>query len=178
MKIVLVNFVCILSENDQELFIRERHIWAIKYHNLDIVICIYSLFLEFLLCNKRSLLCKATFTPSIITRAWSSLDTHGSLVVIWWLCISSSGETRKFDFLSQIWPWGSRSITPQNNRDRNQVVVHLWYKFGNPSLNRSWVIARTSKWLTHRHTHTQTEATTIPEGQNWSRVKMQNSFYV
>ena len=39
---------------------------------------------------------------------WSSLGTHGSLVVIWWLCISSSGETRKFDFLSQIWPGRSK----------------------------------------------------------------------
>ena len=29
---------------------------------------------------------------------WSSLCTHGSLVVIWWLCISSSGETKKLDF--------------------------------------------------------------------------------
>ena len=29
---------------------------------------------------------------------WSSLGTHGSLVVIWWLYISSSGETRKFAF--------------------------------------------------------------------------------
>ena len=29
---------------------------------------------------------------------WSSLGTYGSLVVIWWLCISSSGEARKFDF--------------------------------------------------------------------------------
>ena len=44
---------------------------------------------------------------------WSSLGTHGSLVVIWWLCISSSGETRKFDFLSQIWPWRSQSIAPK-----------------------------------------------------------------
>ena len=25
---------------------------------------------------------------------WSSLGTHDSVVVIWWLCISSSGETR------------------------------------------------------------------------------------
>ena len=43
---------------------------------------------------------------------WSSLGTHRSLVVIWWLCISNSGEARKFDFLSQIWPWRSRSIAP------------------------------------------------------------------
>ena len=44
---------------------------------------------------------------------WSSLGTKGSLlVVLWWLCISSSGEARKFDFLSQIWPWMSTSIAP------------------------------------------------------------------
>ena len=29
--------------------------------------------------------------------SWSSLGTHASLVVMWWLCISSSGETWKFD---------------------------------------------------------------------------------
>ena len=34
-------------------------------------------------------------------------------MVIWWLCISSSGKTKKFDFLSQIWPWRSRSIATQ-----------------------------------------------------------------
>ena len=31
---------------------------------------------------------------------WSSRGTHGSLVVILWLCISSSGEARKFKSLS------------------------------------------------------------------------------
>ena len=61
---------------------------------------------------------------------WSNLDTHGSLVVTWWLCISSGGEARKFDFLSQIWPWRSRSIATQNNRDLNQCILHLWSKFG------------------------------------------------
>ena len=68
----------------------------------------------------------------------SSLGTHGSLVVIWCLCISSSGEARKFDFLSQIWPWRSRSIAPQNNKDHNQRILHLWSKFGDPSLN-AWM---------------------------------------
>ena len=32
----------------------------------------------------------------------SSLGTHGSLVVKWWLCISSGGETRKFDLESNL----------------------------------------------------------------------------
>ena len=51
---------------------------------------------------------------------------------------------------------------PPNNRDLNQGLLHLWSKFGDPSLNGSQVIARTSKWLTHRqtdrHTHTHTDA--------------------
>ena len=107
---------------------------------------------------------------------WSRLGTHSSVVVIWWLWISSSGETRKFDFLNQIWPWRSRWNVTLNNRDLNQAIFHLWSKFGDPSLNGSWVITQTSMWLTHRlththgHTHTQTQAMTIPEGQNWPRV--------
>ena len=47
---------------------------------------------------------------------------------------------------------------PQNNRDLNQGLLHLWFKFGDPSLNWSQVIARTSKWLLHTQTHTQTDA--------------------
>ena len=52
-----------------------------------------------------------------------------------------------------------------------KVLCIFGSKFGNPSWNGSWDIARTSKWLMHRHTHRQTQATTIPEGQNWPRVK-------
>ena len=54
----------------------------------------------------------------------------------------------------------SMSITPQNNRDLNLVVLCLWSKFGDPTLNGSRVIARTSKWLTHRLTHTHTHTDT------------------
>ena len=56
--------------------------------------------------------------------------------------------------------------------------MHLLSKFGGSSLNAWWVVARTSSGLTdthtdgHTHTHRQTQATTIPEGQNWPRVKM------
>ena len=141
---------------------------------------------------------------------WSSQSTHGFLVVIWWLCISGSGETGKFDFSSwiwpwrarsialqnyrdlnrcilnlwskfgilarmcdelwcrkwvkfclwpYIWPWKSRSIAPQNNRYLNQVVLHLWFKFGDPSLNGSRELSREqasdwhTDWHTHGHTH-------------------------
>ena len=37
------------------------------------------------------------------------------------------------------------------------VLLHLWSKFGDPSLNGSRGIARTSKWLIHTHTDTQTD---------------------
>ena len=88
----------------------------------------------------------------------------------WWLFARTSSKWGKFWLISLIWPWSSRSIIPKNNRDLNQGLLHLWSKFGDSSLNGWWVIARTSWWLTDRHTHTQ--ATTIPEGQNWPRVKI------
>ena len=65
---------------------------------------------------------------------------------------------------------------PQNNRDLNQGLLHLWSKFGELRLNGWWIIARTSKCLPHTQTDGRTDtarqaqATTIPEGQNWPRV--------
>ena len=64
---------------------------------------------------------------------------------IWWLCISSGGETRKFNFLSQIWPWWSSSIATQNNRDVNQAILHLWFKVGDPSFKGYQVMMRYDK---------------------------------
>ena len=41
----------------------------------------------------------------------------------------------------------SSSINPQNNRDLDQGILHLWSKFGGSSSNWWWVISRTSsKW--------------------------------
>ena len=74
----------------------------------------------------------------------------------WWLFARTSSKWGKFWLLSSIWPWSSRSIVPQNNRDLNQGLFHLWSKFSDSSLNSWWVIARTSWWLTDRHTHTHT----------------------
>ena len=75
---------------------------------------------------------------------------------LWWLIARTSSKWGKFWLLSSIWPWSSRSIIPKNNRDLNQGLLHLWSKFGDSSLNGWWVTARTSWWLTDRHTHTHT----------------------
>ena len=57
----------------------------------------------------------------------------------------------------------------------NQGLLHLWSKFGDPSFNRWWVMARTSiDAHTNGHTDRHTQATTIPEGQNWPRVEMED----
>ena len=105
------------------------------------------------------------------SRPWSSLGTHGSQVVIWWLYISSSGENRKFDFLSQILPWRSKSIAPQNNRDLNQGILHLWSKFGDPSLNGWWVIERTNL-VTDGETDGRTGGRTDAGNDNTRRPKL------
>ena len=62
---------------------------------------------------------------------WSSVGTHGSLVVIWWLCISSGCETRKFDFLSQISHWKSRSIATKNKKG-------TWPRYYAPLVQTWW----------------------------------------
>ena len=40
------------------------------------------------------------------------------------------GKTWKFDFFKSYW-----ALAPQNHRDLNQGILHLWSKFGDPSLN-------------------------------------------
>ena len=71
------------------------------------------------------------------------------------------------------------NVIPRITGPLSPVNAPIWSKFGDPSLNGCWVIVRTSSWLTDtrmytqtdRRTHTHTQATTIPEGQNWPRVK-------
>ena len=96
----------------------------------------------------------------------------------WKVIVRTISKWGKIRLSSWIWPLRSRSITPKNSRHLNQGVLHLWSKFGDSSLNGWWVIMRTSKWLIHTHRHmdtqtdTLTQAMTIPEGQNWPRMKM------
>ena len=61
---------------------------------------------------------------------------------------------------------------PQNNRDLNQGLLHLWSKFGDPSLNGWWVIARTSKCLPHTQTDGRTHRQTDAGNDNTRRPKL------
>ena len=94
-------------------------------------------------------------------------------MALWWLyggyIFPLVVKPENLIFLIQIWHWRSKSIAPQNNRDLNQGILHLWSKFGDPSLNGWWVIALTNL-VTDGRTDGQTQATIIPRGQNWPRV--------
>ena len=92
-------------------------------------------------------------------------DLHQGILHLWskfggsglnrhWVMVRTSSKWGKFWFSSWIWPWRSRSIAPQNNRDLNQGLLYLWSQFGDPHSNRSQVIMRTSQWLTHAQTDT------------------------
>ena len=83
----------------------------------------------------------------------------------------TSSKWGKFWLWSLIWSWRSRSITCKNNRDLNQDLLHLWSKFGDPTLNGSRVIAQTSKWLTHRPTHTHMDTHTDAGDDDTRRPK-------
>ena len=89
-----------------------------------------------------------------------------------WVMVRTSSKLGEFWLLSLIWPWRSWSIAPQNNRDLNQGLLHLWSKFGDPSLNGSQVIAQTSKWLTHTQTDRQTHTHTDAGNDNTRRPKL------
>ena len=99
-------------------------------------------------------------TTGILTKVFRTSGPN--LVILAWmggeLWRGQAQNGVNLDFQVKIWPWRSRSISPQNNRDLNQGPLHLWSKFGDPSLNGSRVIARTRKWLTHRQTNTHTDA--------------------
>ena len=71
----------------------------------------------------------------------------------WQVIVRTSSKSGKIRLSSSIWPWSSRSITPQNNKHLYQGVLHLCFKFGDSILNGWRVIVRTSKWFIHTRTH-------------------------
>ena len=91
----------------------------------------------------------------------------------WWVMVGQAQNgvnldfKVKFDLEGQGWSLHKTGTLIK-------LYLHFCSKFGDPSLNGSRVIVLISKWLTHRLTDTQTQATTVPKGQSWPRVKMQH----
>ena len=84
------------------------------------------------------------------------------------LWVRKSSKWDKFWLLSWIWPCRSRSITPK----RIQILTRVFYTSG-PNLVLLRVMSYRADKLrvdAHTRTHRQTQATTIPEVQNWPRV--------
>ena len=46
--------------------------------------------------------------------------------------------------VKQLGPWSNLGISPQNNKDLNQVILQLWCQCGDLSWNRWWVIRQTN----------------------------------
>ena len=69
---------------------------------------------------------------------WSSLGTHGSVVVIWWLCISSSRDTFSIKFYlegqGQLHP--HPQPPPQKTPKKTKTIVILTKLF--PPLIQIW----------------------------------------
>ena len=86
------------------------------------------------------------------------------------LYIYSSGETGHNEICISInLTLKVNTNHSQNSMNLNHGVLHLWSKFDDPGNELSRGQAR--DWYTHTHTDTHTQATTIPEGQNWPRIK-------
>ena len=98
--------------------------------------------------NMLTLTCRAQSTPKttgILTKVFSTSGPNfgGLNLNGWWVIARTSSKWVKFWRWSEIWPLSSVNH-PQSNRDLNQGHLHLWSKFGDPSLNGWWVIARTN----------------------------------
>ena len=76
----------------------------------------------------------------------------GRAMVLYGLCIYSGGETGYHEILSFELKFTLKvKANPLKlYRDLDQIVLHLWSIFGDPGLNGSQVITRTSSGLTHR----------------------------
>ena len=115
--------------------------------------------------NMLNLTCQAQSTPKTIEILTKVFCTSGpNLVVLARMDDELSHRQAQngvnFDFEVKFDLEGQDQSPPKNHRYLNQGLLHLWSKFGDPSLNRSRVIARTSKWLTHRLTHTHIDTHT------------------
>ena len=113
--------------------------------------------------NQLNLTCRAQSTPKTIWILIKVFCTSGSnLVVLAWTCDELSCRQAQngvnFDFEVKIDLEGQGQTPPKTiGRDLNQGLLQLWSKFGDPSFNGWWVIARTSTWLPHTQTDVYSE---------------------
>ena len=95
--------------------------------------------------NKLNLTCHVQSTPKTTGILTNLFSTSGrNLVTLAWTADElSRGQTQngalKLNLTLKV-----KFNHPKNNRDLNQGLLHLCTKFGDPSLNRWWVIARTN----------------------------------
>ena len=103
-----------------------------------------------------------TFGPNLVILAWTGNE----------LSCRQAQNGVTFDFEVKFDFEGQGQSPPQNNRNLNQGLLHLWSKFGDPSLNGWWVIARTSKRLPHTWTDGRTDTQTYAGNDNTRRPKL------
>ena len=112
--------------------------------------------------NKFNLRCHAQSTPKttgILTKVFSTSGPN--LVALAWtgdeLSRRQAQNGVNFDFEVKFDLEGQGQSPPKTIGILTKVFYIYGPKFGDPSWNGSWVIARTSSWLTHGRTHTHTD---------------------
>ena len=90
----------------------------------------------------------------------------------WWVMVWTSSKWGQFWVWSQIWPWRSRSIAPQTVG----ILIKVFYTLGSNLVILGWTSDKLSRGQVHDwRPHGQTQATTIPDSQNWPQVKNADS---
>ena len=126
--------------------------------------------------NKLNLTCHAQSTPKTVGILTKVFCTSGpNFMVLTWtgdeLLLGQAQNGVNFDFEVKFHLEGQGQSPPKTIG----ILTKVFYIYGpnlvilaetGPELSRG----QTKGWRTHTDTHRQTQATTIPEGQNWPRV--------
>ena len=109
---------------------------------------------------------RCIFGPNLVILAWTADELWGG---------QAQNEV-KFDFQVKFDLEGQGRSSPKTIGTLTKVfctfvpnLVILAWTSGELSCGQA------RDWHTHGHTNTRTQATTIPEGQNWPRVKISES---
>ena len=127
--------------------------------------------------NKLNLTCHAQSTPKttgILTKVFSTSGSN--LVALAWTGDELSRQQAQngvnFDFEVKFDLKGQG----QSPSKTIGILTKVFYTYGPNLVIQAWTgdelsRGKASAYRTHGRTHRQTQATTIPEGQNWPRVK-------